>query len=208
VSEVREGFVPNPVLAGLMGICPLIAASRSLAEGAIYGLGTAICAIALGAIAPPLRATVADRLQAPATLAISAAVSTLFAFCVRAYSPAIAAGLWIYLPLLSVSGLSLYALRRTSLPGRYGPDASLRFATLSLESILFFLTAAFVGGLREFIGLGSLTLPTPGPSPLRIDAIAFPPMRLLVSPAGGFMLLGLLVAVYRALARSGRRLWR
>jgi hypothetical protein len=42
MSEVREGFIPNPVLAGLVGICPLIAAARSLAEAAVYGLGAAL----------------------------------------------------------------------------------------------------------------------------------------------------------------------
>ena len=190
----RDGFVPNPVLAGLVGICPLIAASRSFAEGTAYGLGAAACALALGAAAPPLRSSVSDRLQAPATLALSAAVALVFAACIKAYSPAIAAGLWVYLPLISVSGLSLYALRR-SYPSRRSEDS---LATLALESLMFLLTAASAGALREFLGLGTLTLPTPGDAPLRLTAMASPPIRILVTPAGGFMLFGFLVAAYRA----------
>lgn len=205
MMDRREGFVPNPILAGLVGICPLIAASRSLAEGIVYGLGAALCALALGAALSPVRAMVADRLQAPALLALSASLAIAFGYGVRAYSPAIAASLWIYLPLLAVSGLSLSTLRRGSLPGRVGPDGRSRIAAIALEALYFFLTAAFVGGARELFGLGTLTLPSPGMAPVRIVLVDFAPSRLLAAPAGGFIALGFLVAAYRAMIRAGGR---
>ena len=205
MSELRDGFVPNPILAGLVGICPLVAASRSLAEGAVYGLGAALCAVALGALAPAARALVAERLQAPATLALSAALALAFGFCVRAYSSAIAAGLWLYLPLLAVSGLSLSTLRRSSNPERFGPDGRSRLADIALESLMFLLLAALVGGGREILGLGTLTLPTPGMAPARLVFSDFAPLRILVAPAGGFMLLGFLVAAYGSLVRARGR---
>jgi Na+-translocating ferredoxin:NAD+ oxidoreductase subunit E len=205
MSEGRESFVPNPVLAGLVGICPLIAVSRSLAEGVAYGLGAALCAIGLGAIVPPARGLIAERLQAPATIAFSAVLALAYGYCVRAYSAPMAAGLWIYLPLLAVSGLSLTTLRKGNSPDRFGPDGRSRFATVALESIMFLFTAAFVGGARELIGLGTLTLPTPGMTPARLSLADFAPLRILVSPAGGFILLGFLVAAYRSLIRAGGR---
>jgi Na+-translocating ferredoxin:NAD+ oxidoreductase subunit E len=207
MSEGREGFIPNPVLAGLVGICPLIAASRSFAEGAVYGLGAALCALALAALVPPLRSMIADRLQAPATLALSAAFALAYAYLVQAYSPAVATGLWLYLPLLSVSGLSLSAIRRSPSADRIGPDGASRFASVAVEAATFLLVAAFVGAAREIIGVGSLTLPTPGIDPTRIDLAGFAPLRMLATPAGGFLCLGLLVAAYRATLRArGRRL--
>ncbi len=205
MNEGGNGFVPNPILSGLIGICPLIAVSRSLAEGTIYGLGAAMCALALGAIAPLIRVFISDRLHAPATLAFSAIFAIIFGFCVRIYSSAIATGLWIYLPLLAVSGLSLSTLRHGSLVDRFGPDGRSRFATVALEGLIFFLTAAFVGGAREIIGFGTLTLPTPGIVPFRLVVVGVSPLRIFVSPAGGFIFLGFLVAVYRRTVRAIHR---
>lgn len=205
MSDRREGFVPNPILAGLVGICPLIAVSRSLAEGVVYGLGAGLCALALGAFVPPARGIVPERLQAPASLTLSAALALGYGFLVRAYSASIAAGLWIYLPLLAVGGLSLSALRRGSSGDRMGPDGRSRFGAIALEALLFLLTAAFVGGAREILGLGTLTLPTPGIVPARVVAVDFAPLPILVSPTGGFILLAFLVAAYRAAVRAGAR---
>jgi Na+-translocating ferredoxin:NAD+ oxidoreductase subunit E len=204
MSDIQEGFVPNPVLSGLVGICPLVAAAKSLAEGVAYGLGAALCALALGALAPLLKGLLADRLRAPANLALSAALALCYAACVHIYSPTIAAGLWLYLPLLTVSGLSLSVLRRSS--SGFGADGRSRLGALALESLLFLLTSAFVGAARELIGLGTLTLPTPGLSLAGVVLSDFAPLRLLVSPAGGFIFLGFTVAAYRSIVRArGRR---
>jgi electron transport complex protein RnfE len=206
MSDNREGFVPNPLLTGLVGICPLIAAAKSLAEGVVYGLGAAFCAVSLGALVPLLRGVVADRLRAPATLALSAALALSYSLCVGIYSPTIASGLWIYLPLLAVSGLSLSVLRRTYVNGSLGPDGRSRFGPIALEAFMFLLTASFVGGLREIAGLGTLTLPTPGLALERVAISDFAPLPMLVSPAGGFILLGFIVAAYRSIVRTaGRR---
>jgi Na+-translocating ferredoxin:NAD+ oxidoreductase subunit E len=205
MSDAKEGFIPNTLLSGLVGICPLIAAAKSLAEGLVYGLGVALCAVALGAIVPVLRGVVADRLRVPATLALSAALALSYALCVGIYSPTIAAGLWIYLPLLAVSGLSLSVLRRTHVNGGLGPEGRSHFGPILLEAFMFLLTAAFVGGLREIVGLGTLTLPTPGLSLARVAIADFAPLPMLVSPAGGFILLGFIVAAYRSLVRTGGR---
>jgi Na+-translocating ferredoxin:NAD+ oxidoreductase subunit E len=202
MSENSESFVPNPVLSGLVGVCPLIAAARSLAEGVVYGLGAALCALALGAIVPLVRSVIADRLKAPATLALSGALAMIYSLCVRIYSPTIAAGLWIYLPLLAVGGLSLSALRRSSSSARPGLEGRSLLGAVAIEALLFVLTSAFVGGLREIIGLGTLTLPSPGLSLARVAVADFAPLRLLVSPAGGFILLGFIVAGYRSIVRT------
>lgn len=206
MNLAKESFVPNPILAGLIGACPLVVASRSLAEGAAYGLGAALCAILLGLVVPPLRSFLPDRLQAPASLALSAALALIYGSCLRLYSTALADALWIYLPLLSVSGISLIALRQSSAASRSGPDGQSRLAVTALQALMFLFTAAFLGAFREACGLGILSLPTPGASLSRVELSDFAPLRILVSPAGGFLLLGCTVALYRAALRaSGRK---
>ena len=203
--DVREGYIPNPILAGLVGVCPLVAVSRNLAEGVVYGLGAAICSLALGAVVPSARALIADRLHESAALVLSTALALAFGFCVRVYSPSIAAALWIYIPLIAVSGLSLSTLRRCSSKERSGSNSRSRFPVVAFEALMFLLTAAFIAGTREIFGLGTLTLPTPGIEPVRIAITDFAPLRILITPAGGFIFLGFLVAAYHALARAGGR---
>jgi electron transport complex protein RnfE len=205
VSDNQETFVPNPVLSGLVGVCPLIAAAKSLAEGLAYGLGAAACALALGASVPLIKAKLPDRLRAPATLCLSAFLAVCYASALSLYSPVIAASLWIYAPLLAVSGLSLSVIRRGTAKGRFRPDGRSRFLDIAVESLLFLVTAALVGGLRELIGLGTLGLPSFGTDPVFVSMTDFSPLRFLVSPAGGFILLGFMVAAYRAAVRATRR---
>ena len=68
-------------------------------------------------------------------IAFSAALALGYGYCVRVYSLSIAAGLWIYLPLLAVSGLSLSSLRRAGKPERIGPDGRSRLADIALEAL-------------------------------------------------------------------------
>jgi Na+-translocating ferredoxin:NAD+ oxidoreductase subunit E len=205
MSDSQEAFVPNPVLSGLIGACPLVAAAKSLSEGIVYGLGAAVCALALGALVPVIRERMPDRLRAPATLCLSAFFAVCYASALRLYSPVLAASLWIYAPLLAVSGLSLSVMRRGSSRGRFRADGRSRFLDIALESLFFMVTAAFIGGLRELIGMGTLSLPSLGAGPAFVSITDFPPLRMLVSPAGGFILLGFLVAAYRSAVRASRR---
>jgi Na+-translocating ferredoxin:NAD+ oxidoreductase RnfE subunit len=171
----------------------------------VYGLGAAICSLVLGAIVPSARTLIVDRLHESAALVLSSALALTFGFCVRVYSPSIAAALWIYVPLIAVSGLSLSTLRRCSSDERFGPDGRSRFPAVAFEALMFLLTATFIAGAREILGLGTLTLPTPGIEPVRIVIADFAPLRMLISPAGGFIFLGFLVAAYHAMARAGGR---
>jgi electron transport complex protein RnfE len=205
MSDTQDGFVPNPVLSGLIGICPLIAAARTFSEGVAYGLGAALCAVALGAALPLLKDRLPDRLRAPATLCLSAILALCYTAALGIYSPSIAAGLWIYAPLLAVSGLSLSIMRRGAAKERFRPDGRSRFLDVLAEAALFLVTAALVGALRELVGLGTLSLPIQGPSPEIVQVIDFAPARIMVAPWGGFILLGFLVAAYRSIIRATRK---
>jgi Na+-translocating ferredoxin:NAD+ oxidoreductase subunit E len=204
VSADRDGFVPNPLLAGLVGLAPVAVVSRSLVDGLVYGLGAAFCSISLGSIVPAIRNSIPDRLQAQASIAASAALAVLYSCCVSLFSPTVASSLWIYLPLLAASGLSLATLRRVRATERYGPDGSSRLIGISIEAIAFMFTSALVGAARELLAYGMLSLPIPGLAPLRISFAGLDGFRFLASPAGGFILLGFLVAAYKGLARSTR----
>jgi electron transport complex protein RnfE len=190
----------------MLGLCPLVAADRGLPEGIALGLGAALCSLVLGAVAASSRGLVPDRLRALFSIALSSAVALAYSFGVRAYSPALADGLGIFLPLLAVSGLSLHALKRSS-PAALAAEPGERYASIAKEAAAFLATAAAIGAIREAAGLGTLTIPLPGDGELRLLSLPCSPLRVLSSPAGGFMLVGGLAAAYRlALRGAGRKI--
>ena len=218
MSDRDSPFSPDPVLGSLLGLGPLAVAARSLAEGLILGFGAALCALVLGAAIPPLRRQLPERFRAPASLILSTALALLYGLAAEAYFPVASAGLWLYLPLLAVNCLSLQAIRlsarqvarQAALQGEEGyqpVDVPLRFAIVLKGAGSYLVLASALGAFRELFGIGSLTLPGFGPDRFVLTLSSEAPLRLLVTPAGGFLLLGFLTALYRAILRArGRRI--
>ncbi|HOX32807.1 MAG TPA: Rnf-Nqr domain containing protein [Spirochaetales bacterium] len=211
MREDAAPFTPNPVLAGLFGLGPLAVAARSLPEGLLLGLGAAFCALALGLAAPPLRRQLPERFRASASLILATAFAILYGQLIEAYFPVSAEGLGIYLPLLAVNCLSLQAIRQGARQGPRpsGPaaEAPLRYGIIARGAGGYLAVAILLGALRELIGLGSLSLPGLGQNRLILLLSEEPPLRLIAAPAGGFILIGFLTALYRAALRaSGRRI--
>ncbi len=206
MTAERPAFVPNPLLAGLIGMCPIVAADRSLPEGLALGIGAAFCSLLLGILASPMRGAAPDRLRPLFSLALATAAALLYSFGVRAYSPALADSLGIYLPLLAVSATSLHTIKRGSSPGDQ-PAGGERLGSIAMEAAVFLAAAAAIGGIRELLGQGSLTIPLPRGGELRLADLSFRPIGLLSASAGGFILLGFLAAAYRLILRkAGRRI--
>jgi electron transport complex protein RnfE len=200
MDEKREPFVPNPVVGGLLGLCPLVAAADSFADGAVIGLGAALSALALGALLPLLRGILPQRLRSPVAFVLAASFAALYSVGVEAYSPSLASGLGLYLPLTAVNCIVIATLRHSL------REDGKTFPWLLGTASGYLLVALLLSGLREFLGTGSLTLPSPG-SPSALVFSQSPPLRILVAPAGGFMLLGCFAAIYRFVLRiRGRRI--
>lgn len=206
----RPSYVPNPVLSGLLGVFPLVAAANSLVNGLVLGLGVALSALVLGLAMPFLHSFAPDRLRTPVALTISASLALLIGAGVEAYSPAAARSLGIYLPLLAVNCLNLQTLRYhpsavdgagRSFPGQHGPGIS----ALVRESLGYVAIAILIGAFRELLGAGTLSLVRPGSQFFFLSIADNPPARLFAAPAGGFILLGCLAALYRAATLKRKR---
>lgn len=201
MAEEREGFIPNPVLEGLIGLCPIIVTSGNFAAGTIVALGIFFSMLCLGAILPALRGLFAERLRAPLAFALAAVLAAGWALVAEAWSPPLASLTGIFIPLTLVNCLVLASLRR----GVRNEDS---FASWLLPTAgFYFLTVVLISAFREGLGAGRLTLPLPGPEVTSLMFFPAPPLRLLTAPAGGFILLGLLAALYRGLQKkTGRRI--
>lgn len=201
MSDTREGFVPNPILEGLIGLCPIIVVSGNFASGTIVALGIFLSMICLGAVLPALRGLFAERLRAPLAFALAAVLAAAWSLAAEAWSPALASLTGIFIPLTLVNCLVLATMRR----GVRNEDSYT--AWVLPAAAIYFLTVVVISAFREGLGAGRLTLPLPGPGITSVIFFESPPLRLLTAPTGGFLLLGLLAALYRSIQRKlGRRI--
>lgn len=96
--------------------------------------------------------------------------------------------LGIYLPMLVVEPLMIYRFGRVQEPARKALSKGLRI------TVGYLLLLVIVGCLREWLTLGSVFG----------LALSRPVLPVAGMPAGGFIVLGVLCAVWRALAQSRR----
>jgi electron transport complex protein RnfE len=204
MTDGRKAFTPNPLLAGMWGLCPIIAADRSLPEGLALGIGAVFCSLVLAGSIPLARGIVPQRLRPALSLSLSAATAVLYSLAFEVYSPSLARGLWIFLPLLAVCATSLHTIKRCS--AEIDDVASKeRCVSILKEALIFFITAFLIGAFREIAGRGTLTIPLPSDAGLRLIDMNARPLRLFSSPAGGFILVGCFAAAYRFYLRIARR---
>lgn len=204
MTDERKAFTPNPLLAGMWGLCPIIAADRSLPEGLALGIGAAFCSLILAGSLHISRGIIPQRLRPIFSLSLSSASAIVYTLLIEIYSVSLSDALWVFLPLLAVCATSLHTIKRCS-SGIDGITSKENCTSIVKEAVLFFFTAVCVGAFREILGQGTLSLPLPGDSELRLFSMNIQPVVIFSSPSGGFLLLGLLTAFYRYYLRLLKR---
>lgn len=201
MEKEQAPFLPDPLLGCLLGLCPAIAVSGNFASGSTIGLGLLVSMVFLGLIIPFIRRFFPERLWAAMAFALAAIIAALYSALVEAYSPLLATVTGLFLPLIAVNCLVLSTLRKA-----IRKDEGL-WNWLLPSSLLYFVSLLLISALREILGSGSLTLPLPPGFANTVAIFPEAPLRLLSTPAGGFILLGFLVFTERLiLDHQGRRI--
>jgi electron transport complex protein RnfE len=198
--------VQNPGLVQLLGLCPLLAVSTTVA----YGLGLGLATIAVLLISNTLAALIGRWLLPEVRIAVFvvviAAAVTAVELTLAAWLPAIHAGLGIYLPLIVTNCLVL--ARAESFAARNAVGSAMLDALAM--GVGFMLVLLALGASRELLGHGSLgagldDVLGPAWSTTRIDV--FPErhgLLLVLLPPGAFILLGLMLAIRNRLSQRRR----
>lgn len=199
-------FDRNPGFVQLLGLCPLLAVSNSVASALGLGLAT----VAVLVISNALAAVAGPRVPREVRLAVFvmtiAATVTAVELAMAAWWPGLHAALGIFLPLIITNCLVLARAEsfasRTSLP-----RALLDGLAMGLGFLLALLA---LGASRELLGRGSLGADL---HLLLGDGYTGPGWRvfpessgwlLALLPPGAFLLLGLMLALGNARAAARR----
>lgn len=184
VREFTKGlWEENPVLVLLLGMCPTLAVSSSVKNG--LGMGLATCFVLLGSniVISLIRKLVPKKVRIPCYIVVIATFVTLVEMLMTAYAPPeLNDALGIFIPLIVVNCIVL---------GRAEAFAS---KNTLLRSILdgmgmgagFTLALMALGGVREFVGSGTLFEMQVIPMKNEFMLMKFAP--------GAFIVLGLFLA--------------
>jgi electron transport complex protein RnfE len=204
---LRQGLIDrNPGFVQLLGLCPLLAVSTSVASALGLGLATIAVLMTSNAIAAVAGPRVPREVRLAVFVMVIAAAVTSVELAMAAWWPGLHAALGIFLPLIVTNCLVL--ARAESFASREPVHRALLDGLAMGLGFLLVLVA--LGASRELIGHGSLGA--------NLDLLfgerfassgwqVFPATHgwlLALLPPGAFILLGLMLALGNARAAARR----
>ena len=180
-------FKNNPTFRLVLGLCPTLAVTTSLENAIGMGLAASFVLICSNTLVSALRKVIPAAVHIPCYIVIIATFVTAVDLLMQAYLPALSESLGIFIPLIVVNCIIL---------GRAEAFACKNGVVESLADGLgtgvgFTLALALVAAVREILGAGSLTVW----GDIAIKNVYSDTVVLAILPAGGFITLGLLLAL-------------
>jgi electron transport complex protein RnfE len=204
---LRQGLVDrNPGFVQLLGLCPLLAVTTSVANALGLGVATLAVLMVSNAIAAVAGPRVPREVRLAVFVVVIAAAVTSVELAMAAWWPGLHAALGIFLPLIVTNCLVL--ARAESFASREPlPRALLDGLAMGLGFLLVLLA---LGASRELLGRGSLGADLQlllGEHFATAGWRIFPESEgwlLALLPPGAFILLGLMLALGNARAAARR----
>ncbi|CAC9925645.1 electron transport complex, RnfABCDGE type, E subunit [Aedoeadaptatus nemausensis] len=181
-------FKNNPILVQMIGLCSVLAVSTSVTSAIAMGVAVTFVLIGSNAVVSLLRNVIPNNVRIPAFIVVIATFVTLVQMVLHAYNPAIYNALGIFLPLIVVNCAILGEAEGFAYQNKLIPSIVDGLGT----GIGYTLALLAMAVIRELFGHGTLL-------DKQIFPEAYPGIGILTSPAGAFILLGLLIAAYRAI---------
>lgn len=180
-------FKNNPTFRLVLGLCPTLAVTTSLENALGMGLAATFVLICSNALVSMLRKVIPDAVHIPCYIVIIATFVTAIDLLMQAYLPDLSASLGIFIPLIVVNCVILG--RAEAFASKNGVIPSIADGLGS--GIGFTLALALIAAVREIVGDGSLTVW----GALKFEHLNPGTVTMAILPAGGFITLGLLLAL-------------
>lgn len=177
----------NPTFRLLLGMCPTLAVSTAASQGLGMGLSTAFVLVFSNMVIAMLRKIIPERVRIPSYVVVIATFVTIIDLLIKAFMPSMSSSLGIYIPLIVVNCIIFaraesFASKNAVLPSIMdGLGMGLGF-TCSLT---------LLSSVREIIGSGTWF-------GMQVMPAAYKPMAIVVSPTGGFIVLGIMILIVNA----------
>lgn len=199
LHDFTKGFIEeNATFRMVIGMCPTLAVTTSVENGFWMGLAVIFVLTFSNVCVSALRKVTPDQIRIPIFVILIAAPVVIVELMMKAYVPNMYRILGIFVPLIVVNCI---IIARAEAFAYKNPVVNSLLDGLGIGAG-YTVNLMVIGGIREFLGtgrivVGSMVFPA---KPL------FDPMSVMLTPPGGFVTLGLLMAVLNiAIRRSEAR---
>ncbi|HIU33818.1 MAG TPA: electron transport complex subunit E [Candidatus Pullichristensenella excrementigallinarum] len=185
----------NPTFRLVLGMCPTLAITYQASNGIGMGLATTFVLVFSNLVISLLRNLIPEKIRIPSFIIIIATFVTIVEMVMHAFVPDLYDTLGVFISLIVVNCII------------FARAESFAFKNPPLPSIMdglgmglgFTLAITLLSCIRELLGSGTIF-------GSQIMPEWFEPMGIVIQPAGGFIILGLLLATVTGLsARAQRR---
>jgi electron transport complex protein RnfE len=184
----------NPVLIQMLGLCPAMAVTNTLANGLAMGAATLLVLVGSEVFVSLFRKVIPGEVRITSYVLIIATFVTVVDLLLAATFPDISKALGPFMPLIVVNCIVLG--RAEAFAAKVRPVRAL--ADGIGMGLGFTLALVVISGIRELLGRGSL---------LNVNLFGphFEPWVFMVMPPGGFLTLGILMLGLAWVAEARRR---
>ena len=175
-------FDENPTFVQLIGMCPTLAVTTSLANGIGMGLSATAVLVLSNIVISLLRRLIPSKVRIACYIAVIATFVTMIDLLLQAFIPSLSDSLGLFIPLIVVNCI-IFA-RAEAFASKNGVVKS---AVDGLGMGLGFTVAlVIISSVREILGAGTLL-----GYPVGIST----PATVMILPPGGFLTLGLILGI-------------
>jgi len=192
ISHITKGIIKeNPTLRLVLGMCPTLAITTSVVNGAGMSVAATFVLVASNVLIAMIRGITPEKIRIPIFIIVIASFTTITDLVMAALTPPLHHALGIYIPLIVVNCIIF---------GRAEAFASKNSVLNSAADGLgmgigFFFTLVIMSGIREAIGNGTiLGIPVFGAN--------YNPALVMILPPGAFLVLGLLIGTMNFLQKE------
>lgn len=187
MNQLKEGILTNnPIFVQLIGLCSTLAVSTTLQNGLGMGLAVTIVLMSSNLVISLLRRIIPNQIRIAAYIVIIAGFVTIVDLSMQAWLPELSESLGLFIPLIVVNCLIL--ARAEAFASKNPPLLSL-IDGLTM-GIGFTIAISLISAVRELLGSGSLL-------GIPVFGSGYTPIIMIILPAGGFLTLGILMAVFQ-----------
>lgn len=184
----------NPTFVQLLGMCPTLAVTTTLANGFGMGLSATAVLIMSNILISLLRKIIPDKVRIAAYIVIIATFVTIVQMVLEAYVPSLYSSLGLFIPLIVVNCIILARAEAFA-----SKNSVFRSAVDGLGMGLGFTGAlCIISAVREILGQGTILGVT-------VYGGSLKPISIIGMPPGGFITLGILIAAINAIVAKKKK---
>ncbi len=202
LENTKIGFIGNnPVLGLALGLTTALAVTSSMTNAVGIGILTFVLVLAAAVLGGIVKMVAPKEVLLPINLLLVAFLAKIGELLVLAYAPTLATSVGIFLPLLAVNSLILFAT------GAFAPEASFGkgFGDAVKAGTAYVVALMAVSFVREVLGTGGVSLMNPLTGGEILSFGLLPSeytLSLFTQPMGALLVLAVVAALFAALGKK------